>query len=173
MAESISPCSRLEPLACRVCARACLRVHARVRLRRAPVEPHHSCWHTRAACVVFFFLVFFVFLSLSFVRPDAGRSCGTTGCTGTLPVRRSRQHMWRGARCKSRCALRDGERNIRKAGSTLRSSRAVPHPSTNRALRRLTSEVGRDPEYSTRYGRQRQPCQTIHCCIGAFEDRVA
>ena len=44
---------------------------------------------------------------------------------------------------------------ISKAGSTLRSSRAVPHPSTNRALRRLTSEVGRDPVHSTRYGRQR------------------
>ena len=42
-----------------------------------------------------------------------------------------------------------------KADSTLRSSQAVPHPSTNRALRRLTSEVGRDPVYSTRYGRQR------------------
>ena len=45
--------------------------------------------------------------------------------------------------------------NWSKAGSTLRSSRAVPHPSTNRALRRLTSEVGSDPVYSTRYGRQR------------------
>ena len=43
-----------------------------------------------------------------------------------------------------------------KAGSTLRSSRAVPHPSTNRALRRLTSEVRRDPVRSTRYGRQQQ-----------------
>ena len=42
-----------------------------------------------------------------------------------------------------------------KADSTLRSSQAVPHPSTNRALRRLTSEVGRDPVHSTRYGRQR------------------
>ena len=53
-----------------------------------------------------------------------------------------------------------GERNhkrgkCKKAGSTLRSSRAVPHPSTTRALRRLTSEVGRDPVHSTRYGRQR------------------
>ena len=37
-----------------------------------------------------------------------------------------------------------------KADSTLRCSRAVPHPSTNRALRRLTSEVGRDPVHSTR-----------------------
>ena len=42
-----------------------------------------------------------------------------------------------------------------RADSTLRSSQAVPHPSTNRALCRLTSEVGRDPVYSTRYGRQR------------------
>ena len=42
-----------------------------------------------------------------------------------------------------------------KADSTLRSSRAVPHPSTNRTLRRLTSEVGRDPVHSTRYGRRR------------------
>ena len=49
---------------------------------------------------------------------------------------------------------------VGKAGSTLRSSRAVPHPSTNRALRRLTSEVGRDPVHSTRYGRQRW--QPIH-----------
>ena len=44
---------------------------------------------------------------------------------------------------------------FQKADSTLRCSQAVPHPSTNRALRRLTSEVGRDPVYSTRYGRQR------------------
>ena len=43
-----------------------------------------------------------------------------------------------------------------KADSTRRCSQAVPHPSTNRALRRLTSEVGRDPVYSTRYGRQRE-----------------
>ena len=52
--------------------------------------------------------------------------------------------------------------NWSKAGSTLRSSRAVPHPSTNRALRRLTSEVGRDPVYSTRYGRQRFTCLELH-----------
>ena len=36
-----------------------------------------------------------------------------------------------------------------------RSSQAVSHPSTDRALRRLTSEVRRDPVHSTRYGRQR------------------
>ena len=43
-----------------------------------------------------------------------------------------------------------------KADSTQRSSQAVPHPSTNRALCRLTSEVRRDPVHSTRYGRQRE-----------------
>ena len=43
-----------------------------------------------------------------------------------------------------------------KADSTLRSSQAVPHPSTDRALSRLTSEVRRDPVHSTRYGRQRR-----------------
>ena len=49
-------------------------------------------------------------------------------------------------------------RNVRaiKADSTLRSSQAVPHPSTDRALRCLTSEVKRDPVHSTRYGRRRQ-----------------
>ena len=50
---------------------------------------------------------------------------------------------------------------MQKADSTLRSSRAVPHPSTDRALRRLTSEVGRDPVHSTRYGRQRGLMQAI------------
>ena len=48
-----------------------------------------------------------------------------------------------------------GRGEIVKADSTLRSSQAVPHPSTNRALRCLTSEVERDPVHSTRYGRQR------------------
>ena len=43
-----------------------------------------------------------------------------------------------------------------KADSTLRYSQAVPDPSTNRALSRLTSEVERDPVHSTRYGRQRE-----------------
>ena len=43
----------------------------------------------------------------------------------------------------------------KKAGSTRGCSQAVPHPSTNRALCRLTSEVERDPVHSTRYGRQR------------------
>ena len=35
-----------------------------------------------------------------------------------------------------------------KADSTRRSSQAVPHPSTNRALCRLTSEVRRDPVFA-------------------------
>ena len=44
-----------------------------------------------------------------------------------------------------------------KVDSTLRYAQAVPDPSTNRALTRLTLEVKRDPVHSTRYGRQRQP----------------
>ena len=43
-----------------------------------------------------------------------------------------------------------------KADSTLRSSQAVPPPSTNRALCRLTSEVRRDPVHSTWYGRRQK-----------------
>ena len=46
-------------------------------------------------------------------------------------------------------------RRAQKADSTLRSSQAVPHPSTDRALCCLTSEVERDPVHSTRYGRRR------------------
>ena len=49
-----------------------------------------------------------------------------------------------------------GQLRQSKADSTLRASRAVPHPSTDRALCRLTSEVERDPVHSTRYGRQRR-----------------
>ena len=52
-----------------------------------------------------------------------------------------------------------------KADSTLRSSQAVPHPSTDRALRRLTSEVERDPVHSTWYGRQREIIHSF--CAGA------
>ena len=43
----------------------------------------------------------------------------------------------------------------KKANSTLRASRAVPHPSTDRAFRRLTSEFGWDRVHSTKYGRWR------------------
>ena len=63
----------------------------------------------------------------------------------TLAPRRARQKY-----------ARNRARGVKtKADSTLRTSQAVPHPSTNRALRRLTSEVRRDPVHSTRYGRQR------------------
>ena len=48
---------------------------------------------------------------------------------------------------------------ISKADSTLRCSQAVPHPSTSRALSLLTSEVERDPVYSTWYGRQQCQCR--------------
>ena len=49
-----------------------------------------------------------------------------------------------------------GGRRTQKANSTLRASRAVPHPSTDRAFRRLTSEFGWDRVYSTKYGRWRK-----------------
>ena len=51
------------------------------------------------------------------------------------------------------CAITEREQ---KASSTPRDSQAVPHPSTNRALRCLTAEFGRDPVFSTRYGRWHQ-----------------
>ena len=63
---------------------------------------------------------------------------------------------------------------IQKAVSTLRTSRAVPHPSTNRALRRLTSEVGRDPVHSTRYGRRRYGYATINTrCYSVTQESIA
>ena len=42
----------------------------------------------------------------------------------------------------------------KKVDSTRRASQAVPHPSTDRALCRLTSEFGWDRVYSTQYGRR-------------------
>ena len=42
-----------------------------------------------------------------------------------------------------------------KASGTRRASQAVPHPSTDRALRCLTSEFGWDRVYSSQYGRWR------------------
>ncbi len=50
------------------------------------------------------------------------------------------------------------EVTMAKADSTLRTSRAVPHPSTNRALSSSTAEVARDLVHSTRYGRQLTLC---------------
>ena len=74
---------------------------------------------------------------------------GTAACAESISARFQRRHRLRRPILPSIGSLEE------KADSTLRSSRAVPHPSTNRALRRLTSEVGRDPVHSTRYGRQR------------------
>ena len=87
----------------------------------------------------------------------------------------SRRAGIRRTRLKDKCLpSRLRKLSWQKAGSTLRSSRAVPHPSTNRALRRLTSEVGRDPVHSTRYGRQRSPMDVgtvqlafVGCCFCA------
>jgi hypothetical protein len=45
----------------------------------------------------------------------------------------------------------------KKANGTRRTSQAVPHPSTIRALRCLTSEFGWDRVHSAQYGRWRKP----------------
>ena len=48
-----------------------------------------------------------------------------------------------------------GSRQKRKKDTTPRCSRVVPHPSTERAQRTLTSEFGWDPVHCTWYGRIR------------------
>ena len=67
------------------------------------------------------------------------------------PKQAVRGPHWRNSRTKK----------CEKADSTLRTSQAVPHPSTIRALSCLTSEVRRDPVHSTWYGRQRRMFQTM------------
>ena len=52
-----------------------------------------------------------------------------------------------------------------KTDSTLRSCQAVPHPSSDRALRRLNAVVERDLAHSTWYGRQRR---NLHEKITSF-----
>lgn len=44
----------------------------------------------------------------------------------------------------------------KKNANSTRGSQAVTHPSTNRARRCLTSVIGREPVYSTWYGRWRE-----------------
>ena len=68
----------------------------------------------------------------------------------------------------AKCLYSPRSTKFEKADSTLRSSQAVPHPSTNQALRRLTSEVRRDPVHSTRYGRRRGARGTSGRPQGAF-----
>ena len=73
---------------------------------------------------------------------------------------------------KQTCYSSSLSKHVVKADSTLRTSRAVPHPSTIRALCRLTSEVERDPVHSTRYGRQRFTFQLIQqTCLMHFANR--
>ena len=62
----------------------------------------------------------------------------------------------RPCRKKNHCSHVDSTKfdpKNKKANSTLGPSRAVPHPSTDRAFRRLTSEFGWDRVYLTKYGR--------------------
>ena len=62
----------------------------------------------------------------------------------------TQKHMRATKRAKAKknlqCRTRR-EKKKEKADSTLRTSQAVPHPSTIRALSHLTSEVERDPVY--------------------------
>ena len=50
----------------------------------------------------------------------------------------------------------------RKSRRRPKVSPGSPHPSTDRALCCLTSEVERDPVHSTRYGRRRKHCASAH-----------
>ena len=95
---------------------------------------------------------FLKYLVLSF-RPLLGHD--HKRCTAIVLHRESPRPFHFGAEMTKQDTTLACCMDMRKADSTLRSSRAVPHPSTNRALRRLTSEVRRDPVHSTRYGRQR------------------
>ena len=92
---------------------------------------------------------------------SAARACAVCAQSG-VPAKLLRGHdsSW-GMHTKLGCAPAAPASHT-KADSTLRSSRAVPHPSTNRALRRLTSEVRRDPVHSARYGRQRWLSRSQH-----------
>ena len=60
-----------------------------------------------------------------------------------------------GRPCHIQIPLKSSTNEPVKADSTLRTFRADPHPTTDRALRRLTSAVRSDPVHSTRYGRER------------------
>ena len=66
--------------------------------------------------------------------------------------------------CAARMSAAEAGRMVeKKAGSTRMASETVPHSPTDRALRRLTSEFGRDPVYSSRYGRRRLGgCEVLH-----------
>ena len=52
--------------------------------------------------------------------------------------------------------LNYGGRKKKKIANSTRCSQAVTHPSTNRARRCLTSVIGREPVFSTWYGRCRE-----------------
>ena len=70
------------------------------------------------------------------------------GCD--LGSTRGQEHRFAPQSCTS------GDCRGAKASSTRRASQAVPHPSTDRALRSLTSEFEWDRVCSTQYGRWRK-----------------
>ena len=87
----------------------------------------------------------------------AGAHANESEHTNTHTHTRTLSHPATHPRARQQEQHRGMHRNTygEKADSTLRSSQAVPHPSTNRALCCLTSEVERDLVHSTRYGRRR------------------
>ena len=92
-------------------------------------------------------------------RPLAGygtaRVCGCTAYEAVLTYMDNVMVLWLQYFLQLKQGTWIGE-EFAKADSSLRSSQAVHHPSTNRALRRFTSEVERDPVHSTQYGSQRE-----------------
>ena len=83
-------------------------------------------------------------------RAAEGAARGATGCGAggaSMAGRKGR----RSVETRAEASETEG-----KADSAMMSSQAVPRPSTNGTLRRLISEVRRDPVRSTRYGRQRK-----------------
>ena len=61
---------------------------------------------------------------------------------------------------------------MKKASSTQRTSQAVPHPSTDRALQRLTSKFGRDSVYSLRYGRWQTVYRIVYQLVIKSQKKV-
>ena len=59
-----------------------------------------------------------------------------------------------------------GKKGIEKSQQHPRASRAVPHPSTDRAFGGLSSEFEWDREFSTEYGRWRE-------CRVSLESRLS
>jgi hypothetical protein len=101
---------------------------------------------------LFFFLLFFLFRIFVVVFVSAPSSASICSPSLCLPLAHyylsvSLYISLSSLRISPRASLeKSGDKC--KADSTLRTSRAIPHPSSNRVLCRLTSEVERDPVHT-------------------------